>query len=190
MQQQPSQRITSWLRDFDPLMRIRWSRTLNEFAVERKARVDEKVRAEVHRRAEMAYNAHETDSPQAVSLATIRRHAKADLEAMAEGYRLVVSATAPLDEPELIEWLKANDPWRHGNPEEKGADAVATKLADEQRNAHESERQKTEADISDENRHRAADGWLRLQQLNGAAKFGRDFVAKSKRKGKPQKTAA
>jgi hypothetical protein len=132
----PSNRIVNWLRDFDPHMRIRWSASYGEFSVERKARISDKLRAEVERRCNMAFNPHETGSAEHVRLEKLRRLARLRLEAVREGYETVctIPASTPTDEAELIEWLRANDPWRFGRPDEKGADGkqmVATMLADD-----------------------------------------------------------
>lgn len=168
MDQKPSNRIVAWLRDFDPHVRIRWSRTYGGFSIERKARISDRLRDAVQRRCDIAFNPHEAGSVDYEKVEKLRRLAHLRLEAIRESYETVctIPACTPTDERELIEYLTENDPWRFGHPDQKGALAVATLLADDaqQKGMAEAEAHEKSArrEIAERAKDAANDVFLRL----------------------------
>lgn len=190
MDPKPSSRIVNWLRDFDQHMRIRWSRSFGAFSVERKARISDRLRDAMHYRANLAFNPHESGSPHHERILALRKLAVLQLEAAREGYATICTVTGcePSDEAELIEYLTRNDPWRHGHPDHKGKDYVATTLADEARETQEAQQKATvnpmRREIAARSRDAAKEYWRRTGQRINFGRGTKRAVRDAKRAGK------
>lgn len=126
----PSGRIVWWLRDYDPLLSILWSMTLKGWAVERKAKKDMKLLAQLYRRVNLAFDTSESGSEPSIRMEVMKLRAQADMEAMERGNRLVLAVPDPLHEENLKKLIIGSDTWRNGSPDHLGADEAVRRATD------------------------------------------------------------
>ena len=138
----PTDRIASWLRDYDPLLSIRWSMTLKGWAIERKAKKDMKLLAELHRRVNLAFDTSESGSEASIRMEVMKLRAMADMEAMERGNRFILALPDPLHEENLKKLVIGSDTWRNGSPEHLGEEEAVRRATDPAYAKREKEREK------------------------------------------------
>ncbi len=147
----PSSRIAAWLRDYDPLLSIRWSMTLKGWVLERKAKEDIKLLAQLHRRVNLAFDTSESGSEPSIRMEVFKLRAQADMEAMGRGNRFVLAVPDPLHEGNLKKLVIGSDTWRNGSPDHLGADEAVRRATDpvydQKRKEREKELQDQRSDI-------------------------------------------
>ena len=126
----PSSRIAAWLRDYDPLLSIRWSMTLKGWAIERKAKKDMKLLAQLHRRVNLAFDTSESGSEAAIRMEVFKLRAMADMEAMERGNRFILALPDPLGEENLKKLIIGSDTWRNGSPEHLGGEEAVRRATE------------------------------------------------------------
>ncbi len=120
----PSKRLEQWIRDFDPQMVVRWSEPLQQFVIERSARISQKLLGTIHARLQTVYDTTETNSHEKLRRIESRKMLRADLAAILCGRRVLFAF--PDDYPE--HWLQRDmvqqDPWRFGDLRTKGEEEI------------------------------------------------------------------